>query len=755
VPQVAIKNSRKIQKYMSKTQTIFFHISGMHCASCAANIQRKLTKTKGVSSATVNYGNSQGVVSFDPQKCELKGIEKAVSSLGYKAHLETSGKSHADLAEEERVKELALLKRKLAFGTVLTAVLLFAAMFPFAPAFLKDPLIMLILATPVQFWVGKNYYLSAFSALRNKTANMDTLIALGTSVAYFYSLFVVFFADKLENAGIPAYVYFEVSATIITLVLLGKFLELRARGQTTAAIKKLLGLQVKTAHVIKNGKVMDIPIDQVQKGDLLLVKPGEKVPVDGKITKGSTSIDESMITGESLPVEKRFGDMVIGSTLNTSGCFEMKATKVGEETVLFQIIELVKKAQGSRPQIQNLVDKVSAYFVPTVIVLSVITFSVWFIFGPEPKFLYALTAMISVLIIACPCALGLATPTSLMVGIGKAAESGILIKNAQVLEVAGKTTHIVFDKTGTLTEGKPKVQEAIVMDKKFLPAVYLIESQSHHPLAQAIINYLEENGVKKPTIKLSEFKDIPGKGVYAKIGKNKIFVGTEKLMQAFKIEIPKDILDKAYNLRKKAQTVSFVSLNKRVVAVFGISDSVKRQSKEAIEKIKKLGITPILLTGDNKQTASVIGRDLGITEIEAEVLPSDKEKKVSELRGEGKVISMVGDGINDAPALAASDVGIAMGTGTDVAIESAGVTLLRGNVDLVPAAIELSRATMGNIRENLFWAFGYNVILIPIAMGVLYPFFKIQLSPILASGAMAFSSVSVVANALRLKSVKI
>lgn len=731
---------------MSKTQTISFHISGMHCASCAANIQRKLSKTEGVTSATVNYGNSQGVVTFDPQKCDLKDIENAVSSLGYKAHVQKTGHEHADLAEEERIKDLALLKRKLVIGGVVTIILMF---------FVKDPFIMLILATPVQFWVGRDYYLSALSALKNKTANMDTLIALGTSVAYFYSLFVVLFTEVLESVGIPAHVYFEVSVTIITLVLLGKFLELRARGQTTATIKKLLGLQVKTAHLIKNNKISEVPIEHVQKGDLLLVRPGEKVPVDGKIIKGASWLDESMVTGESLPVEKKLGDGVIGSTLNTSGSFEMKATKVGEETVLFQIIELVKKAQGSRPQIQNLVDKVSAYFVPTVIVLSVITFVIWLILGPDPKFLYALTAMISVLIIACPCALGLATPTSLMVGIGKGAENGILIKNAEALEVAGKTTHVIFDKTGTLTEGKPKVQETIILDKTVLPIAYLIESKSHHPLATAIVNYLEEKGIKKAKKDLTDFKDIAGKGVYAKAGKDRVFIGTQKLMKESKVQMDLDILLKAQDLRINAQTVSFVGLNNKVVAAFGIADSAKKESKKAIEKITKLGLTPILLTGDNKQTAEVIGKSLGIAEIEAEVLPEDKEKKVRELRGGERVISMIGDGINDAPALAAADVGIAMGTGTDVAIESAGVTLLRGDVNLVAAAIRLSRATMRNIRQNLFWAFGYNIILIPVAMGILYPFFKIQLSPILASAAMAFSSVSVVANALRLKSVKL
>ncbi|HCR11239.1 MAG TPA: cation-transporting ATPase PacS [Candidatus Pacebacteria bacterium] len=737
-----------------------FPITGMHCASCAMNIQRKLLKTSGVASANVNYANEQATVEFDENMCSEPQLGKAVESLGYKAHIGEQ-KGSEDIVEEARAHDLTELKRKLWVSGILSALLLTAAMIPFAPPFLKNPWLMWLLATPVQFWAGWQYYQSAWSGLKNRSANMDTLIALGTSVAYLYSVFVVLQKSLLEGLGLRADVYFEVSATIITLILLGKFFELRAKGQTSAAIRKLIGLQAKTARVLRDGEELQLPIDHIVKGDRLLVKPGEKIPVDGVIAKGATSIDESMVTGESLPVEKGEGSKVIGATINQSGAFEMTAEKVGAETMLAQIIELVKEAQGSRAPIQKLVDIISSYFVPIVIMLAILTFLLWFNFGPEPQFVRALISLIAVLIIACPCALGLATPTSIMVGTGKGAENGILIKDAEALEVAGKIQTVVFDKTGTLTEGKPKVQGVEYTSgvkngaknmTRLKALIFSAEKQSHHPLADAVVKHFE-NEVKP--IEVTKFLDISGFGIAATLGKDKLLIGTEKLMQREHITIPQLLKQKAEQAKENAQTVSYVALNNTCVALISIADTVKPAAKDVIATLKKAGIQTVMITGDNTATANAIAKQIGVDIVLAEVLPQDKEAKIQELKKQGKKVAMVGDGINDAPALAAADVGIAMGNGTDVAIESAGIVLLRSDIGLVPKALKLSKSTMRNIKENLVWAFGYNVILIPVAMGALYPFLGIQLHPILASGAMALSSVSVVTNALRLKKVKI
>lgn len=749
---------------------VSFPISGMHCASCAVNIQRKLNKIPGIKEANVNYANEQVTVEYDEQQCDVEYLYESVESLGYKAH--PNAKDSDDVIATERAKELKDLKLKLSVSGVLTVLLLIGAMVPFAPDFLKKMWVMWLLATPVQFWAGGQYYQSAMAGLKNRTANMDTLIALGTSVAYFFSVAIVLFMPFFHSLGIEGHVYFEVSATIITLILLGKFLEIRAKGQTSEAIKKLLDLQAKTARVIRDGKEVDIPLEEIVKCDRLIVRPGEKVPVDGIIIKGETSLDESMVTGESLPVEKKTGDPVIGSTVNQSGAFEMTAKKVGSETLLAQIIELVKQAQGSRAPIQKITDQVSAVFVPVVIIISLVTFLVWFNVGPEPQFIRALISMISVLIIACPCALGLATPTSLMVGIGKGAESGILVKDAEALEVASKVNTVVLDKTGTLTEGKPKVQElTLVKDldsvikktgiqippktkvEDFLKGLILSsERQSHHPLAAAVVKYLD---TKVPTYTIDKLKDLPGRGIEVKIDGHHLRIGTKKLLEENGINLNPEIENQLQAWREKAWTVSYISIDEAHVGTITIADSLKTTAKATIEKLKKMGITPIMMTGDNHQTAQAIASQVGIDEVMAEVLPQDKETKVRGLKGQGKVVAMVGDGINDAPALAAADVGMAMGGGTDIAIESAGVTLLRSDIALVPQAIQLSKATMRNIKENLLWAFGYNVILIPIAMGLLYPFLGVQLNPMLASAAMALSSVSVIANSLRLKKISL
>jgi len=750
---------------------VSFPITGMHCASCAVTTQRRLQKTPGVISATVNYANEHASVEYDEKQADVSKIYAAVDSLGYKAHPDSTDGN--DIITIERSREMKELKKKLIVSAVLNSILLFGAMVPFAPALLKNSWLMWALATPIQFWVGGQYYRSAFSGLKNRSANMDTLVALGTSVTYFFSIFSLIFASTFAQVGIEAHVYFEVSSTIMTLILLGKFLEIRAKGQTSEAMKKLLGLQAKTAHVLRAGKELDLPVEQLVKGDRLIVKPGEKVPIDGQIVDGETAIDESMVTGESLPVEKKKGDLVIGATINQSGAFEMIAMKVGSETFLAQIIELVKHAQGSRAPIQKLTDRIAGVFVPTVIIISLITFLLWFNVGPPPQFLHALISMISVLIIACPCALGLATPTSIMVGIGKGAEHGILVKDAEALERASKVNIIIFDKTGTLTEGKPSVRGFEVADnidqllqsigiKKSLAktasayiegVVFSLETKSHHPLARAIVTYLTDK--KAPIYKVEKLIDIGGKGIQAQIEGHTILIGTQNFMEQKKTVPSKNLSTLSQSWKDQAWSISFVAIDQYQVGVIGISDSVKTTAAATIVALKKMQVTPVMMTGDNRQTAEAIAHQVGIIEVLAEVLPQDKEKKVSTLKKQGKVVAMVGDGINDAPALAAADVGMAMGNGTDIAIESAGITLLRSDITLVPQALKLSKSTMRNIRQNLAWAFGYNLILVPVAMGVLYPIFHIQLSPMLASAAMALSSVSVVSNALRLKSIKL
>ncbi len=766
-----LNNSKTLNSNIGDKKTISFHVSGMHCASCASNVQRKLNKTGGVVSANVNYANEQATLEVDEKMFDSDTASKAVESLGYKAHIGVEDTS--DLSEKERNDEIASLKKRLSISSVLTIFLLIGAMVPFSPALLKNAWVMLLLATPVQFWVGRNYYKSAWSAFLNKTTNMDTLIVLGTSVAYFFSLVVVLFGSYFEKNGIETHVYFETSATIITLILLGKYLETRAKGQTSAAIKKLIGLQAKVAHLVIGKTTKDIEISQVKIGDILLVKPGEKVPVDGVILSGNSYLDESMVTGESLPIEKSKGHKVIGSTMNTSGSFEMRTEKIGSETMLANIIELVKSAQGSKSPIQKLVDVVSSYFVPVVIVLSLITFGLWFTFGPDPVFIRSLVSMISVLIIACPCALGLATPTSLMVSVGKGAENGILIKNAEALEIANKITTVIFDKTGTLTKGKPEVQQQAFMDnlvaarkafnwklpkdlnfEEYLESLMMsIESKSHHPLADAVVKYFEKGNHKSLNVK--NFKDIPGKGVSAQVDDKEVLVGNRKFLVENKVMLCAELDPLSQTWQETGHTVTYFAVNKKHILSLGIADAVKEGSKDVIAKLTDLGVKSIMMTGDNKGTAKAIAKQVGLTDYFAEVLPQDKEKKVRELRTQGEVVGFIGDGINDAPALAAADVGIAMGQGTDVAIESAGITLLRSDISLVPQAIKLSKATMINIKQNLVWAFGYNIILIPVAMGVLYPIWGVQLNPMLASAAMAFSSLSVVSNALRLKKVKL
>ncbi|MFA6512269.1 MAG: heavy metal translocating P-type ATPase [Patescibacteria group bacterium] len=734
---------------MSEQRTISFHVSGMHCASCAANISRKLKKMPGVSDAAVNYGNAQATVVFDPHHAHEKGIGMAVQKMGYKAHIGVH--DHGDLSEQERNAELKRLRVKLAVAIPLSLLLIFGAMLPQAPSFLTNPWFMLLFATPVQFWAGSQFFLSAWSALKSKTANMDTLIALGTTVAYGASVAFVVFRSTFERYGIEDLMYFETAAAIITLVLLGKFLELRAKGQAATAIKRLLNLEAKTAHVFRNGAFTDLPVTEVTRGDRMLVKPGEKVPVDGVVLSGTSAVDESMVTGESLPVEKNEGDMVIGATINTSGAFDMRAERVGKETMLAQIVRLVEEAQGSRPPIQNLADAISAYFVPAVIALSLVTFGLWLAFGSEPAFPHAIVSMITVLIIACPCALGLATPTSIMVGIGRGSELGILIKNADALERGRHIRTVVFDKTGTLTDGKPSVQVMRVAEgiadgeqKAILARVRAAEERSAHPLAKAIAAFIASKRIESYEGS-TDIQDIPGKGIRVQDAAGELFIGTAAFLEEHGATIPAEWT--GGDIRGSRV---YVSEGKRAIALFAIADTIRAEAKDVIAMLTKRGIRSVMLTGDTDDAARSVQKELGITDVIARVLPQEKEQRVKELSGKGAV-AMVGDGINDAPALAAADLGIAMGAGTDVAIGTAGVVLLQNNLRLVPSLVALSRATMRNIWQNLGWAFGYNILLIPVAMGALVPLWGISISPVFASAAMALSSISVVLNALRLK----
>ncbi len=723
-------------------------ILGMHCASCAQKIESTLKKLGGIQKASVNFATERATVEFDESITSESEINNAIEQLGYKVIKETDHEAEkfVDREKEAREKEIRNL-RILFLISLILSIPIFILSFPewFKIEIPYQNLVLLLLATPVQFIVGYRFYKGAFSALKARTANMDTLIAVGTSSAYFYSAIVTL---------IPAfgsYVYFDTSAGIITFIILGKWLEAITKGKASEAIKKLIGLQPKTAIIIRNGKEIQIPIKDVVVGDIIIVKPGQKIPVDGIIIEGLSSVDESMITGESIPVEKKKGDKVIGATINKHGSFKFKATKIGKDTVLNQIIKLVEEAQGSKAPIQRLADKVSSYFVPTVIIIAFASFFLWYlIFGQS--FIFALSVFIAVLIIACPCALGLATPTAIMVGSGKGAENGILIKGAEALENAHKLTTIVFDKTGTLTEGKPKVTNILAIDKldekEILKYAAIAEKSSEHPLAEAIINKAKEEKIKIQDA--NSFEAIPGYGILAKYNRNAILFGNRNLMKKYQIKInwlEKNITD----LENEGKTVMILALNKKIVGLVAVADTLKEFSKEAIKKLQNMNKEVIMITGDNERTANAIARQIGINEVLAEVLPEDKEKEILKLQKKGKIVAMVGDGINDAPALAKADIGIAIGAGTDVALETGQIVLIKNDLRDVVTAIDLSNYTIKKIKQNLFWAFFYNSIGIPIAAGLLYPFTGFLLNPMLAGAAMAFSSVSVVLNSLFMK----
>ncbi len=733
-----------------------FPIKGMHCASCVRVTERALKKTPGVKEAVVNLATAKATVTYDKNICSPKQMAQSIAKTGYT--LELAEKTEK-VEEAEKKKELRQLKNKVIVSLVLGGLILwgsFPGLINTSPIFLHNAWVLLLLATPVQFWAGLEFYKASIPALRNRTANMDTLVAIGTTVAYFYSVFVTIFPQIIMRFGLDPMPYFDVATIVIGLILLGRYFEARAKAGTSDAIKKLIGLQAKTARVLRGGKEIDIPINQVQLGDIIRVRPGEKIPVDGIITEGDSSIDESMITGESIPTDKTQGDVVVGATLNKSGSFLYKATKIGSDTMLSQIIKLVQDAQGSKAPIQRIADLISSYFVPIVIMLAIATFVVWYIFGANQAFVFALLNTVAVLIIACPCAMGLATPTAIMVGTGKGAENGILIKDAASLETAHKVNTVIFDKTGTLTYGKPVVTDVVptntIKENDLLSLTASLEKGSEHSLAEAIVKEADMKHISLQ--KVSQFKAIAGHGIEGVLDKKKLFFGNKKLMNREKINIilyQKEI----DRLESEGKTVMMLGTSRELLGLIAVADTVKDSAKEGIKALNQLGVEVVMITGDNKRAAEAIGRQAGIKRVLAEVLPDQKEAEVKKIQAEGKVVAMVGDGINDAPALAAADVGIAMGTGTDVAIEAADITLINKELKSVANAIKLSKKTMQTIRLNLVWAFGYNIILIPVAMGVLYPFFHILLNPIFASAAMATSSISVVSNSLLLKRVKI
>ncbi|MFL0473438.1 heavy metal translocating P-type ATPase [Priestia sp. 179-F W1.4 NHS] len=743
----------KIEKlgYGVVSEKAEFAITGMTCAACSTRIEKGLNKLEGVTKASVNLALETASVEYSPSQIDPQDITQRVEKLGYGAKLKSEEKEEE---QSYREKEVSKQKGKFWFSFILSVPLLWAMVSHFTftsfiplPHMLMNPWVQLALATPVQFVVGKQFYIGAFKALRNKSANMDVLVALGTSAAYFYSLY-----SSLKSLGSSAHttqLYYETSAILITLILLGKLFEANAKGRSSEAIKKMMGLQAKTAVVVRDGAEIEIPVEEVQKDEVIFIKPGEKVPVDGEIIEGQSALDESMLTGESVPVDKSIGDKVIGATLNKNGFLKIKATNVGKETALAQIIKVVEEAQGSKAPIQRLADYISGIFVPIVVGIALLTFFVWYIWIVPGEFAPALEKLIAVLVIACPCALGLATPTSIMAGSGRAAEFGILFKGGEHLEATHKIDTILLDKTGTVTNGTPELTDVRIAqgyeENELLQLVASAERLSEHPLAQALVA-----GIKNKGIEIQDplsFEAIPGHGVRATVQERELLVGTRKLMNQHKVNIDA-ALEEMTNLEREGKTAMLVALDGKYAGMLAVADTIKETSKEAVSRLKEMGLEVMMITGDNRQTAQAIAMQAGIEHVIAEVLPEGKAEEVKKLQQQGKKVAMVGDGINDAPALALADIGMAIGTGTDVAMEAADITLMRGDLMSIADAIEMSRKTISNIKQNLFWAVGYNTLGIPIAaVGLLAPW--------VAGAAMAFSSVSVVLNALRLQRVRL
>ncbi|MFP7443377.1 heavy metal translocating P-type ATPase [Bacillus infantis] len=725
-------------------------ITGMTCAACSARIEKGLKKMDGISDANVNLALERADVVYNPSAVSPADLIKRVEKLGYGAALRTE--EVAGEEQDHREREIERQKGKFTFALILSLPLLWAmaghfsfTSFLYVPEMFMNPWVQLALAAPVQFVIGRQFYTGAYKALRNGSANMDVLVALGTSAAFFYSLYLSI--KSIGSGGHSVNLYFETSAVLITLIILGKLFEAKAKGRSSEAIKKLMNLQAKTARVIRNGEEIEIPLESVMPGDILAVKPGEKIPADGMILEGRTAVDESMITGESVPADKEPGDSVIGATINKNGFIKVQAAKVGKDTALAQIIKVVEDAQGSKAPIQRLADKISGIFVPIVVGIAAVVFLIWYLWADPGNFAEALEKLIAVLVIACPCALGLATPTSIMAGSGRAAEYGILFKGGEHLERTHRITTVVLDKTGTITNGKPLLTDVLTeMDEtEFLAMAGAAEKQSEHPLAAAITA-----GIKARNIimkEAEEFEAIPGYGIKAVVAGKKLLIGTRRLLGADSIDFSPAEAD-LETLESQGKTAMLAAIDGHFAGIIAVADTIKDTSAEAIARLKEMGLEVIMMTGDNKATAEAIGREAGVDAVISEVLPEGKAEEVKRLQKQGKIVAMVGDGINDAPALAVADIGMAIGTGTDVAMEAADITLIRGDLRSISDAIYMSRKTISNIRQNLFWAFGYNTLGIPFAaLGLLAPW--------LAGAAMAFSSVSVVLNALRLQRVKL
>lgn len=747
-----LEESIKKLGYGTAKEVADFQLEGMTCAACANRIEKGLNKLPGVMNATVNFAMETARVEYSASEVSITDMQKKVEQLGYKAIVKTENEA---TTTDHRVKEVQNQKRKLLISAILSFPLLWAMVSHFSftswiymPEILMNPWLQLLLATPVQFYVGRQFYVGAYKALRNGSANMDVLVSLGTSAAYFYSLYltIVWFTNGGGAHHGPS-LYYETSAVLITLVIMGKLFESLAKGRSSEAIKSLMGLQAKTALVVRNGQELSIPVDEVMTGDLVLVRPGDKVPVDGEVVEGISSVDESMLTGESIPVEKKPGDAVIGATINKNGMLKVKATKVGKETALAQIIKVVEEAQGSKAPIQRVADVISGIFVPIVVGIAIVAFLVWYFFVTPGNFAGALEIAIAILVIACPCALGLATPTSIMAGSGRAAELGILFKGGEHLEQTHKIDAIILDKTGTVTKGKPELTDVHVVgdEAEFLRLVGAAEKNSEHPLAEAIVTGIQEKGISLPGTEA--FEAIPGFGIKAVVEGKELLIGTRRLMEKFGVDA-KHSYDEMSRLEEAGKTAMLVSIDKQYAGMVAVADTIKETSKDAVSRLKQMGIQVIMITGDNERTAKAIAAQVGIEHVLAEVLPEGKAEEVKKLQAQGKKVAMVGDGINDAPALATADIGMAIGTGTDIAMEASDVTLMRGDLSSIPDAIFMSRKTMSNIKQNLFWALGYNTLGIPIAaIGLLAPW--------VAGAAMALSSVSVVLNALRLQRVKV
>jgi Cu+-exporting ATPase len=727
-----------------------FTITGMTCAACATRIEKGLNKLEGIEQANVNLALEHATITYQSGVMTPEDIIKKVDKLGYGAILKEDEQEAYDYRQEEIKKQ----KRKLMLSAILTLPLLWSMVshftftsFIYVPDILMNPWIQLLIATPIQFLIGAQFYIGAYKALSNKSANMDVLVALGTSAAYFYSVYEVI--RSIGMVGHSPKLYFETSAVLITLIILGKLFEAKAKGRSSEAIKKLMGLQATTAIVIREGEEAEIPLNQVIIGDIVSIKPGEKVPLDGIIVEGRSAVDESMITGESLPVDKIKGDTVIGATINRNGSLKVEVTKVGGNTILSSIIKIVEDAQGSKAPIQRLADQISGIFVPIVVSLAIITFIIWYVWVSPGELSVSLEKLIAVLVIACPCALGLATPTSIMAGSGRSAEMGILFKGGEHLEATHKVDTIVLDKTGTVTNGAPILTDLFLVKKwnghDVESLVLSAESQSEHPLGQAIVMGLKEKGV--PTKAVQAFEALPGFGVKAMIDFKEVLIGTRNLMKQHDINVS-EVNDQMVKLEKVGKTAMLLSIDREYVGLVAVADTIKGTSKLSISRLKQMGLEVVMITGDNVRTAQAMAQEAGIDRVIAEVLPEEKANEVKKLQQEGKRVAMVGDGINDAPALVVADIGMAIGTGADIAIEAADITLIRGDLMSIADAIEMSKRTMRNIKQNLFWAFAYNVIGIPIAaIGLLAPW--------IAGAAMAFSSVSVVLNALRLQKVKL